>query len=258
MGAGIVPALIRANIRVRLVEVNPEAVSAALGRIRKMLDEDVAAGRLDKLAARHTFNRVSPTIDWTGLHLADLVVEAVVENLDAKHEVFARLDKLTRADAILASNTSSLRVADIAQPTAHPERVLGLHFFNPVNKMPLVEIVRAPGTDDASLATVVALASRLGKTPVLVNDATGFLVNRLLIPHLAEALVMATEGVSIPLIDEAMKRWGMPMGPFELLDEIGLDVAVHVLKSLSHVQSHPVALPPAIEQAVAQRWLGKK
>jgi 3-hydroxyacyl-CoA dehydrogenase/enoyl-CoA hydratase/3-hydroxybutyryl-CoA epimerase len=258
MGAGIVHALIRANIRVRLVEVNPEAVSAALGRVRKMLDEDVAAGRLDKLAARHTFNRVSPTTDWTGLHLADLVVEAVVENLDAKHEVFARLDKLTRADAILASNTSSLRVADIAGPTAHPERVLGLHFFNPVNKMPLVEIVRAPRTDDASLATAVALASRLGKTPVLVNDATGFLVNRLLIPHLAEALVMATEGVSIPVIDEAMKRWGMPMGPFELLDEIGLDVAVHVLKSLSHVQSHPVALPPAIEQAVAQRWLGKK
>jgi 3-hydroxyacyl-CoA dehydrogenase/enoyl-CoA hydratase/3-hydroxybutyryl-CoA epimerase len=258
MGAGIVHALIRANVRVRLVEVDAAAVSGALGRVRKLLDEDVASGRLDKLAARHAFNRVSPTTDWTGLHLADLVVEAVVENLDAKHEVFARLDRLTRPGAILATNTSSLRVADIARATAHPPRVLGLHFFNPVNKMPLVEIVRGPETDDASLATAVALTNRLGKTPVVVNDAPGFLVNRLLIPHLAEALAMASEGVPIMVIDEAMKQWGMPMGPFELLDEIGLDVALHVLKSLSHVQAHPVELPPAVERAVAQKWLGKK
>jgi 3-hydroxyacyl-CoA dehydrogenase/enoyl-CoA hydratase/3-hydroxybutyryl-CoA epimerase len=258
MGAGIVHALIRANIKVRLIEVDPAAASAGLGRIRKMLDEDISAGRLDKLAAHHTMNRVSPSTDWTGLHLADLVVEAVVENLDAKHDVFARLDGLVRPDAVLATNTSSLRVADIAQATAHPSRVLGLHFFNPVNKMPLVEIVRASQTEDGALATALALVNRLGKTPVLVNDATGFLVNRLLIPHLAEALVMASEGIDITQIDQAMKQWGMPMGPFELLDEIGLDVALHVLKSLSHVQVHPVALPPAIEQAVAQRWLGKK
>jgi 3-hydroxyacyl-CoA dehydrogenase/enoyl-CoA hydratase/3-hydroxybutyryl-CoA epimerase len=258
MGAGIVHALIRANVRVRLVEVDAAAVSGALGRVRKLLDEDVIAGRLDKLAARHAFNRVSPTMDWSGLHLADIVVEAVVENLDAKHEVFARLDRLTRPDAILASNTSSLRVADIARATAHPPRVLGLHFFNPVNKMPLVEIVRAPDTDDAALATAVALTNRLGKTPVVVNDAPGFLVNRLLIPHLAEALALAAEGMPIDQIDTAMKQWGMPMGPFELLDEIGLDVSLHVLKSLSHVMAHPVELSPAVEQAVGRRWLGKK
>ena len=258
MGAGIVHALIRAGIPVRLVEVNPQAASAALGRIKKLLDEDIATGKLDKLAAKHAFHRVSPTTDWTGLGMADFVVEAVLETLDAKREVFNKLDALCRPDAILATNTSSLRVTDMAASTAHPFRVLGLHFFNPVNKMPLVEIVRAPQSDDASLATAVGLVNRLGKTPVLVNDAPGFLVNRILIPHLAEALTMATEGVPVKLIDDAIKHWGMPMGPFELLDEIGLDIALHVLKSLSHVQRDAAPVPPVVEQAIANKWLGKK
>jgi 3-hydroxyacyl-CoA dehydrogenase/enoyl-CoA hydratase/3-hydroxybutyryl-CoA epimerase len=258
MGAGIAHALIRAGIRVRLVEVNPQAASAALGRIRKMLDEDVASGKLDKLEARHTFNRVSPTTDWTGLGLADLVVEAVLETMDAKRDVFARLEKLTRPETILATNTSSLRVGEIAQAVHLQGRVIGLHFFNPVNKMPLVEIVRGPQSDDAALATGVALVNRIGKTPVVVADAPGFLVNRLLIPHLLEALAMAVEGAPILEIDEAMKKWGMPMGPFELLDEIGLDIGVHVLKSISQVQAHGLALPAAVEQAVAKGWLGKK
>jgi 3-hydroxyacyl-CoA dehydrogenase/enoyl-CoA hydratase/3-hydroxybutyryl-CoA epimerase len=258
MGAGIVHALVRASIPVRLVEVTPAAVSAAIGRIRKLLDEDVSAGRLDKLGARHAFNRVSPTTEWTGLDLADLVVEAVVETMDAKRDVFARLDKLTRPDAVLATNTSSLRVAEIAKAVNQRGRVIGLHFFNPVNKMPLVEIVRGPESHDAALATGVALATRIGKTPVLVADAPGFLVNRLLIPHLLEALAMATEGAPIVLVDEAMKRWGMPMGPFELLDEIGLDVGVHALKSLSQVQADGLSLPAAVEQAVAKGWLGRK
>jgi 3-hydroxyacyl-CoA dehydrogenase/enoyl-CoA hydratase/3-hydroxybutyryl-CoA epimerase len=258
MGAGIVHALIRAGIRVRLVEVNPQAASAALGRIRKLLDDDVATGKLDKLEARHTFNRVSPTTDWTGLGLADLVVEAVLETMETKHEVFAKLEKLTRPDTILATNTSSLRVGEIAKAVNNRGRVIGIHFFNPVNKMPLVEIVRGPESDDVALATGVALVNRIGKTPVVVADAPGFLVNRLLIPHLLEALQMAVEGAPILAIDQAMKEWGMPMGPFELLDEIGLDIGVHVLKSISQVQANGLALPPTFEQAVAKGWLGKK
>ncbi|HSV15105.1 MAG TPA: 3-hydroxyacyl-CoA dehydrogenase NAD-binding domain-containing protein, partial [Tepidisphaeraceae bacterium] len=258
MGAGIVHALIRAGIPVRLVEVNPQAVSAALGRIKKMLDDDVAMGKLDKLAARHTFNRVSPTTDWTGLELADFVVEAVLETIEAKREVFSKLDRLCRPTAVLATNTSSLRLADIEQATLHPERIVGLHFFNPVPKMPLVEVVRGPHSDDASLATAIALAGRMGKTPVLVNDAPGFLVNRILVPYLAEALLMASEGRSILSIDDAMKRWGMPMGPFELLDEIGLDIAAHVLKSLGGVSPPPAKVVAAIGQAQQRKWLGKK
>jgi 3-hydroxyacyl-CoA dehydrogenase/enoyl-CoA hydratase/3-hydroxybutyryl-CoA epimerase len=258
MGAGIVHALIRAGIPVRLVEVNPAAASAALGRISKLLDDDVASGKLDKLAARHAFNRVTTTTDWTGLGLADLVIEAVIETMAAKHEVFKKLDQLTRHDAILATNTSSLRVSEIAQAVNNPGRVIGLHFFNPVNKMPLVEIVRGPRSDDAALASGVGLVNRIGKTPVVVADAPGFLVNRLLIPHLLEALAMAVEGVPILTIDEAVKKWGMPMGPFELLDEIGLDIGIHVLKSLSQVQANGLSLPAAVEQAVAKGWLGKK
>jgi 3-hydroxyacyl-CoA dehydrogenase len=146
----------------------------------------------------------------------------------------------------------------MAGSTRHPRRVVGLHFFNPVNKMPLVEVVRAPQSDDASIATAVALCTKLGKTPVVVADAPGFLVNRLLIPHLAEAIALAAEGVPVPTIDDAIKRWGMPMGPFELLDEIGLDVALHVLRSLGHVMVDPPAIPPQIEAAVKAGTLGKK
>jgi 3-hydroxyacyl-CoA dehydrogenase/enoyl-CoA hydratase/3-hydroxybutyryl-CoA epimerase len=258
MGAGIVHALIRAGIPVRLVEVNPTAVSAALGRIKRMLDDDVSAGRIDRLAARHALNRVSPTTDWTGLELADLIVEAVAETIEVKRDVFAKLDRLTRPGAVLATNTSSLRVAEMAQATLHPERVVGLHFFNPVPKMPLVEIVRAAHSDDASLATAVALAVRIGKTPVVVSDSPGFLVNRILIPYLSEALMMAGEGVPIRAIDEAAKRWGMPMGPFELLDEIGLDIAAHVVKSLAGPTPPPANVTAMFDDAKQHGWLGKK
>jgi 3-hydroxyacyl-CoA dehydrogenase/enoyl-CoA hydratase/3-hydroxybutyryl-CoA epimerase len=258
MGAGIIHGLIRANIPVRLVEVDPPAVSAALRRIKRLLDDDVSAGRMDRLAARHALNRVSPTTEWTGLELADFVIEAVVETIEAKRDVFARLDRLTRPTAVLATNTSSLRVSEMAQATLHPERVVGLHFFNPVAKMPLVEIVRAAHSDDVSLATAVALSVRMGKTPVLVSDAPGFLVNRILVPYLAEALLIASDGTPIGNIDEAAKRWGMPMGPFELLDEIGLDIAAHVLKSLSGTTLPPPNVIAAFDMARERKWMGKK
>jgi 3-hydroxyacyl-CoA dehydrogenase / enoyl-CoA hydratase / 3-hydroxybutyryl-CoA epimerase len=257
MGAGIAHGLIRAGLPVRLVEVSPPAVSAALCRMQRMLDEDVAAGRLDRLGARQAFDRLSPTIEWTGLELADAVVEAVVETMEAKREVFSRLDRLTRPTALLASNTSSLPVSEMARATLHPERVVGLHFFNPVPKMPLVEVVRAAGSDDASLATAVALAGRLGKTPVVVTDSPGFLVNRILTPYLAEALVMGGEGIPIRAIDGAARRWGMPMGPFELLDEIGLDIAWHVFRSLAAAPPPPTVVA-AFDRAMGERWLGKK
>lgn len=257
MGAGICHALAKAGINVRLVEVDPKAVSAALGRIRKMFDDDVAAGRLTTLDSRHAFNRVAPTTDWTGLELADLVVEAVLEEIGVKREVFAKLDRMTRADCVLASNTSSLSINAMAQGTLHPQRVVGLHFFNPVPKMPLVEVVRGPQSGDAALATAAALAGRIGKTPVIVNDAPGFLVNRVLIPYLAEALEAAKDGVPIDKIDRAMKQWGMPMGPFELVDEIGLDVAAHVLRTLN-LRPGERTDSAILDRARENGWLGKK
>jgi 3-hydroxyacyl-CoA dehydrogenase/enoyl-CoA hydratase/3-hydroxybutyryl-CoA epimerase len=257
MGAGIVHALIRAGIQVRLIETDAKALAAGLGRIRKSLEEDVASQRLDKLAARHAFNRASPSIEWTGLGLADLVIEAVVENIDVKRDVFSKLDRLTRPDAVLATNTSSLSVTELARATKHPHRVVGMHFFNPVKKMPLVEIIRTADSDNTALATTIAVTARIGKTPIVVGDAPGFVVNRVLIPYLREALRIAEEGTPVPQIDEAMKRWGMPMGPFELLDEIGLDVAAYVLKSLVH-NGGADAVPPALKQVIERGWLGKK
>jgi len=258
MGAGIIHSLIRAGINVRLIEVDPKAVSGALGRIRKLLDDDVASGKLSALDAKHAFNRVAPSTQWTGLHLMDIVIEAVVEKMQVKRDVFAKLDKVVREDCVLATNTSSLPVTEMAEGTAHPNRVVGLHFFNPVPKMPLVEVIRTPHSDDESLATAAALAAKLGKTPVLVKDAPGFLVNRVLIPYLAEAIVVASEGVPITTIDEALKRWGMPMGPIELLDEIGLDVGDHVLKSLGQQMNGRVPESSILSQAMAEGWLGKK
>ena len=258
MGAGIAYSMARAGIQVRLVEMNEKAAAAAMGRVRKCLDDDVYAGRLSALEARHAFNRVSPTIEWTGLGLADVVVEAVAESMDVKREVFAKLDRLCKPDAVLASNTSSLSIAEMAAATSRPQRVVGLHFFNPVPKMPLVEVVRAEKSSDQALANAVVLASRIGKTPVLVKDAPGFLVNRVLIPYLAEALLMAGGGMSVEAIDGAMKRWGMPMGPFELLDEIGLDIGAHVLGSLGDKLVAPRPVPPEMAKALDRKWLGKK
>jgi 3-hydroxyacyl-CoA dehydrogenase/enoyl-CoA hydratase/3-hydroxybutyryl-CoA epimerase len=258
MGAGIVHALVRAGIDVRLVEVDVKAVSAGLARVQRLLNDDVSAGRLDRLSARNAMNRVAPCTDWTGLHLADIVIEAVLEEMPAKKEVFGKLDRLTRPEAGLATNTSSLSVAEIAEGTAHPERVIGLHFFNPVAKMPLVEIIRTESSGAEALATAAALAVRLGKTPVLVRDAPGFLVNRILTPYLAEALAVAAGGVPIERIDAAMKQWGMPMGPFELLDTIGVDVALHVLTTLGRAFRYPPPIPRAMELAMQRHWLGNK
>lgn len=258
MGAGIAHGLARAGVQVRLVEVSPKAMAAALGRIRRFLDDDVASGRLSPLEARHAFNRICPTTHWEGLRTCDFVVEAIAETMAAKREVFERLDRICRPDAVLASNTSSLSITEMAGATARPQRVVGLHFFNPVPKMPLVEVVRTHMSDDASLATAAALSGRMGKTAVLVKDAPGFLVNRVLIPYLAEALVLAEEGADFVHVDQMMKAWGMPMGPFELLDEIGLDIAAHVLKSLGERMDPPLRVCPAIASALEKGWFGKK
>ena len=258
MGAGIAYALARAGVQVRLIEMNPAAVAAALGRVRKAFDDDVYSGKLSTLEAHHAFNRVCPSVEWTGLGACDLVVEAVAETMEVKREVFAKLDKLCRPDAVLASNTSSLSITEMAAATSRPQRVVGLHFFNPVPKMPLVEVVRTPQSDDVSLATAAALSAKIGKVAVLVKDAPGFLVNRVLIPYLAEALVLAEEGAEITVVDETMKRWGMPMGPFELLDEIGLDIGAHVLKSLGSKMDPPLATSPTVGRALERKWLGKK
>ncbi|MCA9147576.1 MAG: 3-hydroxyacyl-CoA dehydrogenase family protein, partial [Planctomycetales bacterium] len=162
----------------------------------------------------------------------DLVIEAVVENLDVKRKVFATLEPLLRDDAILASNTSTIPITSMAENLEHPERFCGIHFFNPVRKMKLVEVIRGEKTSDQTIATAVQYAKTISKSPIVVNDGPGFLVNRLLMPFMNEALLLLQEGVPIDAIERAAKKFGMPMGPFTLYDVVGLDTATYAGKVL--------------------------
>ena len=268
MGAGIAHALIGAGIQVRLVDVNEDAVAAGLGRISKLLDSDRKAKRISPLQAQQAMQRIAPTTmprleaQGAGLKLVDFAIEAVAENIEVKRHVFQTLDRLTRSEnggaAVLASNTSSLSISELAAMVQDPSRVIGLHFFNPVPKMPLIEVVRTAQSSHAALSAGVELAMRLGKTPVLVADAPGFLVNRVLIPYLAEALVMASQGASIVQVDHALKQWGMPMGPFELLDQVGLDIGVDILNSFRSSLGDRLIVPEGLEMIRQRGWLGKK
>jgi 3-hydroxyacyl-CoA dehydrogenase/enoyl-CoA hydratase/3-hydroxybutyryl-CoA epimerase len=178
--------------------------------------------------------------------------------MSAKRELFTKLDRATKPEAVLATNTSSLSVTKIAESTSNPRRVVGLHFFNPVPRMPLVEVVKTRHTDPRALATAVAVATKLGKTPVVVGDGPGFIVNRVLMPYLSEAMKLAQEGVPVERIDDAMKRWGMPMGPFVLMDQIGLDVIAGIFKAMREPLEGRVVLPGALDDAVKRGELGRK
>jgi 3-hydroxyacyl-CoA dehydrogenase/enoyl-CoA hydratase/3-hydroxybutyryl-CoA epimerase len=258
MGAGITHALVRAGIPVRLVEADSAAASAALRRVRALLDDDVRHRRLSPRESGHAMNRVSPATDFSGVRLADVAIEAVAENADIKRQVFAMLGQATRRNAVLATNTSSLCVADMAQASGAPERVIGLHFFNPVPLMPLVEVVRAPASSDLAVAVGAELALRLGKAPILVGDGPGFVVNRVLAPYLVEAMLLAGEGADVAVVDQAMRKWGLAVGPFELLDQIGLDVARSVLATLRERLGWSVTGLPDLGAAVGSGWLGRK
>jgi 3-hydroxyacyl-CoA dehydrogenase/enoyl-CoA hydratase/3-hydroxybutyryl-CoA epimerase len=184
--------------------------------------------RLTEREVQQKMAFIAPTLDDTGLVHADLIIEAVVENLEIKQKVLAEAERRMDARAVFASNTSSLPIGDIAARAVHPERVVGLHFFNPVNRMPLVEVIAGRHTSPEAVATARAFALRLGKVPVIVKDEPGFLVNRILTLYLNESMRLLSEGVRIEAIDDAMVAFGMPMGPIALLDQVGLDTAKHV------------------------------
>ena len=258
MGGGIAELASRFGIEVRLRDVRPESLQTGLATVRRVLDE---RGRKKRTPAREKdgqMARIMPTLDLTGVARVDLALEAVVEDLDVKRRVFAELEVRIPPDALLASNTSSLSIDALADGLQHPERFVGFHFFNPVHKMPLVEVIRGARTGDQALIDAVALARRLGKTPVVVKDSPGFLVNRVLMPYLREAMHLLEEGFAVADIDAAMRRFGMPMGPFEVVDEVGLDVAQKVAGVLSRAFPERMAPAPLLEKLVAAGRLGKK
>lgn len=258
MGGGIAELASRFGIAVRLRDVRPESLQKGLQTVRSVMRERGRKKRTPQREMDMQFTRIAPTLELTGFSQADVAIEAVVEDLDIKRRVFAELEVRMRPDALLATNTSSLSVDALAEGLQHPDRFVGFHFFNPVHKMPLVEVVRGSRTSDVALVTAVALARRFGKTPVVVKDAPGFVVNRILMPYLREALHLLEEGYTVAELDRAMRRFGMPMGPFEVVDEVGLDVALKVAGVLSAAFPARMQPAPVLEKLVAAGRLGRK
>ena len=227
MGGGIAQLLAFRGIGARMKDVRHEAIAGGLQHARALFDEAVERRKLSPREAEQRMELVSGGIQYHGLAEADLMIEAVVEQIDVKRQVLREVEQRAGPQCVLATNTSSLSVDQMAEALERPERLCGMHFFNPVHRMPLVEVVRGRRSSDGAVATVYRLALELGKVPVVVADGPGFVVNRILGPYLNEAGWLLADGATIEEIDAAARAFGMPMGPIRLLDEIGLDIARH-------------------------------
>jgi len=256
MGAGIAQLCIEAGVDTIGREVTAELGEGARDRIGHFLTRKVEKGQLEQVARDDAVARLSLTTDLDDLAGCDLVIEAIVEELAPKRELFAELDRICRPDAVLATNTSALSVTEIAAAAARPERVVGMHFFNPAPLMPLVEIVRAELTADAPFEAAYAFGERIGKTPIRCNDTPGFVVNRVLIPLLNDCLRVLDEArVSPDDLDKGMVNGaGWPMGPCALVDLVGIDVHVHASEALYEKLREPRMAPPP--RLVAMRNAG--
>ncbi|MGH7565980.1 MAG: 3-hydroxyacyl-CoA dehydrogenase NAD-binding domain-containing protein [Gemmatimonadota bacterium] len=258
MGGGIAEVAAYAGIRVRLKDVDLERVADGLEHAARIARKAETKGSLDLRGVRDLMHRISGTIGYEGFGRLDVVIEAIVEDLEIKRRVLAEVEREIPEGAVLATNTSSLRVDDLATALVRPENFGGLHFFNPVEKMPLVEVVRGARTSDEALATLHRLALDLGKTPVIVRDGPGFWVNRLLMPYLNEAVHLYAEGVPIAALDGALEDFGLPMGPLALLDEIGLDIAAKVGKVMADAYPDRMRPHALLHRLQVTERLGKK
>jgi len=242
MGGGIAWLFADKGMQVRVKDIAWEAVAKAYKTASEYNATLVKIRKLTHQQAAQRLLRIGGSIDFTGFASADVVVEAVVEDLGVKRKVLAEVERHVRDDCVLASNTSSLSVAAMAESLAHPERFVGMHFFNPVNRMPLVEVVAGPRSSPEAVALVANLARRCGKTAIVVKDCAGFLVNRILLPYMNEAARLLQEGGDLERIDQVVYRFGMPMGPFTLTDEVGIDVGHKVAKILATAYGERMAV----------------
>jgi len=261
MGNGIAHVAALSGFGVVLTDVSKELVDKALATIGRNLDRQVAKGTISAAAKGEALGRISGAVGLGALAERQLVVEAVVEDGDVKREVFHELDRLLAPEAILASNTSSISITKLAATTRRPERFIGMHFMNPVPMMQLVEIIRGIATSDETFATVEAIAKRMGKTPVAVNDYPGFVSNRVLMPMINEAVYAVYEGVATAEAVDTVMKLGMnhPMGPLTLADFIGLDTCLAILRVLHEGLGDPKYRPcPLLVKMVDAGWLGKK
>ena len=258
MGAGIAQWISARQTPVILRDISVEQVAKGMSTIGKLYRDGTKRQVFTPLEARQGLDRVTPAPTEVPLRNIDLVVEAAVEQLDLKKKIFARLAELASDETILATNTSALSVSEIAATVRRPERVVGLHFFNPVHRMQLVEIVAARQTAPEVLQRTLQFVQRIGKLPVVVQDSPGFVVNRILMPYLIEAGNLFEAGASITDLDEAMLDFGMPMGPMRLLDEVGTDVSLHVAQTLAVAFGDRLKIPAHLREMIKAGLLGRK
>ncbi len=258
MGAGIAQLAAYQGLDVILKDIRQDLVDAGLKRVESLMQDAVRSGSLDADAARQRCDAVTGTVDWGPVSPADVVIEAVVERLNVKQEVFRELDARLPADSLIVSNTSALPIGELATATGRAPQVAGLHFFNPVHRMAIVEVVRSAATSDQTVATLVEFARDLGKVPIVVAEGPGFLVNRILFPYLDEAVRMVCEGMPADQIDGEAEDFGMMMGPLEMLDQVGIDIAADVARTMAPLAAEASPVPQRLAAMVAQGRLGKK
>ena len=261
MGSGIAQVAAAAGFETVVREANPELLDKGLKGIEKNLSRLVEKGAITETVKGEIRGRLHGAKGIEDLEKCDLIVEAIIENLPAKHELFRVLDEICPPSTIFASNTSSLTITEIATATKRPQRFVGLHFFNPVPVMKLVEVVRTIATEPAVYEEMVAFGTKLGKTAVRAHDSTGFIVNRLLVPYLLDAIRALEEGVgSIEDIDNSMKLGcGHPMGPLTLLDFVGLDTTYYISQIMfDEFKERRFAAPPLLKRMVLAGWNGRK
>ncbi|MGH9601269.1 MAG: 3-hydroxybutyryl-CoA dehydrogenase [Terriglobales bacterium] len=261
MGNGIAHIFARHGFNVVLCDVERRLLDHALETISKNLDREVEKSKLTAQERSATLARIEPAVERALLARCDFLVEAATEKLDVKSALFREFDEVCRPEVILASNTSSISITKLAALTRRPEQVIGMHFFNPVPVMKLVEVIRGLATSDATYKTVKALAEKLDKVPVAVNDSPGFVSNRVLMPMINEAAFAVMEGVATPEAVDEIFKLGMahPMGPLRLADFIGLDVCVDILRVLEDGLGDPKYRPcPLLQRMVDAGWRGRK
>jgi 3-hydroxybutyryl-CoA dehydrogenase len=261
MGSGIVQVSAQAGFRTVVVEASPELLERGLGGLRRTLDGLIAKAKLDEAGKKQILDRITGATDFSAFKDCDLVIEAITENQPLKNETFAKLDAICPPHALLASNTSSCNVTAMAAATKRPAQVLGLHFFNPVPLMKLVEVVQTILTDDKAVAQAYEWVQAVGKVPVRAKDSTAFIVNRLLVPYLLDAIRVYEGGLAtLEDIDTAMKLGcGYPMGPFTLLDLVGLDTTMYVAEVMfEEFREARYAPPPLLKRMVMAGQLGRK
>jgi 3-hydroxybutyryl-CoA dehydrogenase len=261
MGNGIAHAFAQHGYMVWLIDVGEEVLTRAVGTIGKNLDRMVKSDKITQAARDETMSRIRTSVSYSSATSCDLVIEAVIEDKQVKREVFSSLDAVCRPATVLASNTSSISITEIAAWTSRPERVIGMHFMNPVPVMKLVEVIRGLSTSDATFELVRDLSLKLGKTPVEVRDYPGFISNRVLMPMINEAIYTLMEGVADAESIDTVMKLGMnhPMGPLALADFIGLDVCLYILEVLQAGYGDPKYRPcPLLRKMVAAGRLGRK